>query len=150
MTAEALRFINDVVKPWEILNRQLGEPYAMSPEVSDFTNRASSLAISIKHLPEFTKKLVAKNLIPESRQYELISDLADSSKHGELRLTERECNLTLGSMFERNDDGKVRFLRNVINIHHNTYGKLDFMSCTMEAALFISKKLDIKTSWSPR
>jgi len=150
MKEEALKFVNDIIKPWEGLNIELGQPYSVNPQISDFTSIANSLAISVKHLPESAQKIMTKELIPDSRSYEIISDLADSSKHGELRSAGRECTLSVGSMFERNDDGKVRFLRNVINIQHNTYGQVDFMTSLMEAAIFIAQKLDIRTSWSPK
>jgi hypothetical protein len=53
-------------------------------------------------------------------------------------------------MFERNSDATVRFLRNRISIMHNTYGKIDFMECAMEASKFVSEKLDVRTSWNPQ
>jgi len=53
-------------------------------------------------------------------------------------------------MFERNSDAKVRFLRNIININHDTYGKIDFMQCSLESALFISEKAGLRTSWTPK
>ena len=53
-------------------------------------------------------------------------------------------------MFERNSEAKVRFLRSRIVIIHNTHGKIDFMQCAMESALFISKIMEIKTSWTPK
>lgn len=149
MKEEALKFVNDIIKPWEALNIELRQPYSVNPQISDFTSRANSLAVSVKHLPEYSQKIVAKALIPDSRSYEIISDLADTSKHGELRSSGRECALSVGSMFERNDKGKVRFLRNVINIQHNTFGQVDFMTCLMEAAIFIAQKLDIRSSWTP-
>lgn len=149
MKDEALKFISEIVKPWETLNKILGIPFSMNQTSNDFITTAKSLAITIKHLPENSQKINLKSLIKESHPYEIMYDLADSMKHGKLNNPERDCRLTISSMFERNNEAKVRFLRNRISIHHAKYGKVDFMKCTMDSALFISHKLDIKTNWSP-
>lgn len=133
-----------------MLNRGLGSPSSMNPTINDFITKASALAVAIKHFPEATKKIKPEYLAKESLGYSIISDLADSMKHGELRKTERECKLTVSSMFERNPEAKVRFLRSRIAIMHNTHGKIDFMQCSMESALFVSQKIGIITDWTPK
>ena len=150
MKEEAIKFISEVVKPWETLNRQLSAPFSMNPDINDFITTASALAVAIKHLPEATLKAKPENLAKESQSYEIMSDLADSLKHGELRKSARECKLNVSSMFERNSDAKVRFLRNRISIQHNTYGKIDFMECALECAVFVAAKLDVRTDWNPQ
>lgn len=150
MNENAIRFITEIIKPWELLNAELSKAFSMNPEINDFTTKANSLAVSIKHFPEACQKIKPEVLVPESRSYEIMSDLADSSKHGELRKQERECKLDVASMFERNDEAKVRFLRNLISINHNTHGKIDFMQSSMESALFILQKLNINTDWAPK
>jgi len=150
MDENAIRFITEIVKPWETLNLELGRAFSMNPDMNDFIARASSLAVSIKHIPEACAKMKPEALISESRSYEIISDLADSSKHGALRDPGRECKLAVASMFERNPDAKVRFLRNRISINHKTHGKIDFMQCSLEGALFVLQKLGIRTDWSPK
>ncbi|GEP52750.1 hypothetical protein FNO01nite_34220 [Flavobacterium noncentrifugens] len=150
MKAEAIKFISEIVKPWETLNRQLSAAFSMNPAINDFITTANSLTVSIKHLPESILKLKPEDLSKESRPYEIISDLADSLKHGELRKPERECKLSVASMFERNSEAEVRFLRNRISIDHNNYGKIDFMECAMESAVFVAQKLDIRTNWNPQ
>jgi hypothetical protein len=150
MKEEAIKFISEVVKPWETINRQLGSPFSMNPAINDFITTASALTVSIKHLPEAIMKIKPEVLAQESQSYEIISDLADSLKHGELRKPERECKLTVSSMFERSPDAKVRFLRNRISIIHSTFGKIDFMECAMESAKFIASKLDIRSDWNPQ
>src|SRR5687768_8867426 len=119
MTEEKLKFINDIIKPWETLNRQLSFPFSVNTSVSDFTNKATSLAVSIKHFPENTHGLKPKDLLSESEPYKIFSDLADSLKHGRLSDSKRQCTLYVGSMFERSNEGLVRFLRNTVNIKHN-------------------------------
>lgn len=150
MKEEALRFISEVIKPWETLNQLLAAPFSMNPAINDFITIANALTVSIKHFPEAIAKIKPEILAKELKSYEIISDLADSLKHGELRKPERECKLSVSSMFERNLEAKVRFLRNRISIEHNTYGKIDFMECAMESAIFIAEKLDIKTDWNPK
>lgn len=150
MKEEAIKFISEIVKPWETLNRQLAAPFSMNPAINDFVTTASALTLAIKHLPEAILKVKPEILAKESRSYEIISDLADSLKHGELRKPERECKLTVSSMFERNSEAKVRFLRNRISIIHNTFGKIDFMECALESAVFVAEKLDVRSSWTPK
>jgi hypothetical protein len=150
MKDEAIRFISEVIKPWETLNQQFAAPFSMNPAVNDFITIANALTVSIKHLPEAFAKIKPEFLANEQQSYEIISDLADSLKHGELRKRDRECKLSVSSMFERNEKAEVRFLRNRISIQHNTYGKIDFMECALESAIFIAEKLDIKTDWNPK
>ena len=150
MKEEAIRFISEVIKPWETLNQQLAAPFSMNPAINDFITIANALTVSIKHLPEAIAKIKPEVLTKELQSYEIISDLADSLKHGKLRRPERECKLSISSMFERNEKAEVRFLRNRISIQHNTYEKIDFMECAMESAIFIAEKLDIKTDWNPK
>jgi hypothetical protein len=150
MKEEAIKFISEIVKPWETLNHQLARQFSMNPAINDFVTKASALTMSLKHLPEAILKIKPEILAKDSKSYEIISDLADSLKHGELRKTERECKLIVSSMFERNFEAKVRFLRNRISIIHNSYGNIDFMECAMVSAVFVSAKLNMKTNWNPR
>jgi hypothetical protein len=149
MTEEKIKFLNDIIKPWETLNRHLSIPFSVNTSISDFTNRASSLAVSIKHFPESTHGLKPEALLSDSEPYKIFSDLADSLKHGKLRNEKRQCNLYVGSMFERSKEGMVRFLRNTVNISHNTYGELDFMEISKEASFFIASKVDFRSDWKP-
>lgn len=150
MKEESIKFISEIVKPWEILNGQLAAPFSMNPAINDFVTTANALAVSIKHIPEAVLKIKPEDLSKESQFYEIISDLADSIKHGELRKPQRECKLSVSSMFERSPEAKVRFLSNRISVIHNTYGKIDFMECSLEAAIFVSHKLDVRTDWIPK
>ena len=150
MNENEIRFATEIVKPWEQLNIVLCQAFSMEPKMNDFIIKANSLAVSIKHIAEALLKIKPAQLIPDSRWYEIISDLADSSKHGTLHKPERECSLVVSSMFERNSEAKVRFLRNRISINHNTYGKIDFMQCSMESALFVAEKLNFKSNWAPK
>jgi len=81
MNEDAIRFVSEIVKPWETFNQELSRPFSMNPGINDFITRANALALAIKHLPESAKKIKPKNLIKESLAYSIISDLADSKKH---------------------------------------------------------------------
>ena len=150
MTEEKIKFLNNVIKPWEILNRQLSFPFSINTSVSDFTNNAANLSVSIKHFPENSHRLRPTDLINESESYKIISDLADSLKHGNLSDARRQCSLFAGSMFERNPNGLVRFLRNTINIKHATFGDRDFMETSRQSALFVASKVDFRSDWNPQ
>lgn len=150
MTEESIKFITEVVRPWEKLNLDLAIPLSMHPEINDFITKASSLSVTLKHFPEANKNIRPNTLIPKSQSYEIISDLANSFKHGKLRKSKRECQISISSMFERNPQVKVRFLRNKITIIHQVYGSVDFMKCSMDCALFIIKRLGLKIDWSPK
>ena len=152
MREEAVKFISEVIKPWEILNNKFSTPLSMNPAINDFITSANALTISIKHLPESLIQAKPYDLAQENRAYEILHDLADSIKHGanNLRNQGRRSTIDVSSMFERNPDATVRFLRNRISIMHNTNGKIDFMECTMEASKFIAEKLDVRTDWNPQ
>jgi hypothetical protein len=150
MNENSIRFVAEIIKPWESLNVDLGKPFSMNPAINDFTTWAYALAVSIKHIPEACLKAKPRYLGKQSRPYEVMSDLADSFKHGSLSNLNRQCNLVVGSMFERNSAAKVRFLRNRITITHSKYGKIDFMQYSLESALFIFKKMEIQINWLPK
>nr|WP_315222786.1 hypothetical protein [uncultured Flavobacterium sp.] len=149
MKQEAIKFISEIIKPWENLNIQLSTPLAMNPPINDFITTANGLAISIKHMPEVILKAKLRQLTKENVSYKIMYDLGDAIKHGALDDSTRDCTLNVSSMFERNSDVTVRFLRNRISIMHNTYGKIDFMECAIEASKFIAEKLDVQTNWNP-
>lgn len=149
MKAQALKFVSEIAKPWELLNHGLSKPLAVSPTINDFITQATGLAVAIKHFPESTNGIKAKALLSESTEYEIISDLADSLKHGTLGKPERQCSLSISSMYERNDEAKFRFIRNRITITHNTYGKKDFILCSMASALFVSQRTMLPIRWNP-
>jgi hypothetical protein len=149
MDNNAMRFVSEVVRPWELLNKELSKSFSLNPTINDYTTRAYALAVSIKHTPEANQKAHLQEVLLQARPYEVISDLADSFKHGILRNSTRQCTLVVGSMFERNSDAKVRFLRNRVTIRHNTHGKIDFMKCSQESALLVSRTLALPVDWSP-
>jgi hypothetical protein len=150
MKEEAIRFITEIIKPWEELNIKFSTILSMNPNINDFITSAQGLTMSIKHLPENIFGHNPNDLAKENRAYEIIHDLGDSIKHGQLRKQERQSSISVSTMFERSSDAKYRFLRNRITIMHSTYGKIDFMECAMDASKFVSEKIDVRTSWDPK
>ncbi|MGV3636994.1 MAG: hypothetical protein ACO1NQ_05030 [Flavobacteriales bacterium] len=147
LNPQSLRFLTEVVKPWERLNQELGKSFSLSPEVNDLTSKANSLAVSLAHFLEFEIGTPAKSLFNAPVSFRAIVDLADSYKHRVLRKPERMCQLSVSSMFERNHDAMVRFLRCRLNLAHPKYGKLDFMKTSMEAAEYVGDSLSPKLLW---
>lgn len=136
-----LKFLNDVVKPWDELNKFLLEPYAVQPDLSDLTLKAGNLATNISHYPEHIGR---KRLFKEGKTYlAKIDDIADSFKHNILDKQQRQYTLSVASMFECNDSNQFLFLRNVISAKHKTYGKIDLMTFMLEVINFWKNELNI-------
>lgn len=146
-----LIFANEIIRPWEELNKELSKHYAVSPIHTAFTNKAYALAHSLKHLSEASGGLKSKDLNSLSSSYYLISDLSDTKKHGKRDNPTRTCTISTASLYERKFDKVVllRFLRNVINMNHVTLGKKDFMECAKDCALFLASQLKIIINWTP-
>jgi hypothetical protein len=147
-----LSFATEIVRPWEELNRELSKHYSVSPQHSVFLNKAYALAISLKHIAEAKTGLKSPELNSLSESYKLISDLADTKKHGKRDNPNREYTITTSSLYERKFENivLVRFLRNAITIHHaTTDAKKDFMECAKDCALFLVNQLNIQTDWNP-
>ena len=147
-----LCFSNEIIRPWEDLNKELSRHCSVSPQYSTLTNKAHSLANSLKHISEASGGPKPKELNILSENYYIISDLADTKKHGERNDPKRTCNITTASRYERRFEEVVllRFLRNTITIKHDSLGKRDFMECSIDCALFLAEQLKIKTNWTPR
>lgn len=146
-----LSFLTEIVRPWEELNKELSKEYSVSPEHSVFINKANALAVSLKHLAESHGGPKSSDLNKLSEDYLLISDLADTKKHGKRNNLSRTCKISTASLYERKFEEIVllRFLRNTITMDHATYGKRDFMNCSKECALFLAKQLNIHIDWEP-
>jgi len=142
-------FINDVVKPWDELNRLLARPFAYRPDVSDVTRLANAIAVALKHTAEHmgvgrgaTDRASPGNM--------LMSDVADAWKHGGKKLDDpaRHNEMAVLSRFEVSDDGEFRFLRNRIVIQHATVGNVDFMVNARNAIRYWLAKLNLHINWS--
>lgn len=146
-----LSFATEIIRPWEELNKGLSKHCSVSHQHSVFTNKAYALAISLKHLSEANGGPKSKDLNVLSDSYYMISDLADTKKHGERDDPSRTCTISTASRYERKFDKVVllRFLRNIITMNHATNGKKDFMECAKDCTLFLATQLNIQTNWNP-
>jgi hypothetical protein len=143
-----IRFVTNIVKPWEQLNVLLAQRYVLQPDISDATRMAGSLSIEIKHQAELSG-LTTASITADSLEYKVMSDVADAWKHGKLRDSTRDNRLIVGSRFEGNAEGKFRFIRNVITIEHASLGKLDFITTSAGAISYWIGKLNLPIRWSP-
>lgn len=143
-----LKFINNVIKPWDELNRLLTHRYAVEPGLSDITRMATSLAVFINHYGE--PDIPTAVSTSESPDMKTIRDIADASKHPALRNPGRNKPVSVGSHFEVRDDGQFSFLRNGVHIEHATEGKLDFMVVALASIRFWIDRLGIDVGgwWS--
>ncbi|WP_426330121.1 hypothetical protein [Pedobacter sp. R-06] len=141
------KILLDILKPWEKLNDSLISNLVLNKNSNDFLTNASNLATAIKHFPESTLKFKPFDLSKENISYQIISDLSDSAKHGDLSNPKRQCDLILTSLVEKSTDLKYRFLRNQIEIGHATHGKRDFLECSRDAIFFILAKCRMASDW---
>ncbi len=142
-----LRFLNDVVKPWDELNVLLTERLALQPDLSDITRLAGSLAVAIRHQIDAAGiSDIQANV--ESNDHRIISDTADFWKHGPLRKPERNNKLSTESFFEYAPGKGFSFIRNALFIEHSTIGKHDFLVTSLAAIEYWIRKRKISTNWS--
>jgi hypothetical protein len=136
-----LQFVNDVLRPWESLNAFLVERYAFQPNLSDITNQVRGLSVSIKHqvdliADEQTNLTIKQHQEAANRERQaarIVSDLADSLKHGKLKDQSRQCDLKVVAHFECNEEEMFRFLRNVPEVTHASLGQHDFLVLSLDA-----------------
>lgn len=140
MDKHVAEFINDIVKPWNDFNEILSKPYAVQPDLSDFTSRVNNLSIAISHFYEKTEG--------KRKNKSLFNDIADTAKHGVLRVEERTTETKVGSCFLCNEEDKFCFLRNIpfINYVKNKDEEFDFMTESLKEieAIFLNSGLKIK------
>ena len=137
------KLLNDILKPWDELNERLSMPYCVEPELSSITKMATDIATSISHFGENSKTEKREDTGKNCSSNQLMIDIADMSKHGTLRNTNRENKINVVSSFEYIDLSNYIFLRNKIIIEHNTYGESDFMEKSLNAILYWASKLTL-------
>jgi len=140
------RFITNIIRPWNELNAVLSRRYALQPDYCDITRMCGSLAVSIKHEAEFAG-IPRGTVDTESPENKLMSDVGDAYKHGTLKNSARQNQLRVASVFEVNDSGHFRFIRNKVNIQHSSLGVSDFMLTSGKAIEYWIRKLGLNTGW---
>lgn len=148
MSELEVRFVTELIRPWDLLNHDLCEQKAIQPDISDFTRRAAALAVAIKHFAE-NQGQDYKEFASRSESYRVMSDVADGYKHGQLAKSSRNNKLYVASQFEVQNIGKFRFLHNAIIIDHNNNGKMDFLEVSKLAIQFLLNELTPGISWVP-
>jgi len=143
-----LRFVNDVVKPWDELNALLSQRYAFQPDLSDVTRLAGALAVSIKHQADLAGYTDRSAIDAASLDNKLMSDVGDFWKHGPLRDSDRNNSLFVCAMFEYGPGRGFRFLRNGLFIEHTSLGEHDFMHTSRAAIGYWLTTERISLSWS--
>jgi len=142
----ALRFLNDIVKPWDELNTLLAKRLALQPDLSDVTRLAGSLAVAIRHQGE-TIGLKDRVVNAESFEHRFISDTADCWKHRLLRKPYRNNRLSTEALFEYENGKGFSFLRNALFVEHASLGKQDFMSTSLAAIYYWINKQGFDIAW---
>lgn len=142
MKEEVVKFISEVIKPWEILNQKFSTPLSMNPAINDFITSANALTISIKHLPEALMQAKPHDLAQENKSYEILHDLADSIKHGanNLRNQSRRSTIDVSTMFERNSDAIIKNgeFSNEIYVHASIENQVHWQAMKLEFVEFES------------
>jgi len=105
MIKKEIKFINDILKPWDELNDLLAKPYVYEPGISDIIRMATNLAIAINHWCDLEKEN-KKEIINLSASYKLMVDIANMVKHrAPLYDRTRENNLYAAATFEYLESG---------------------------------------------
>ena len=142
-----IRFINDVIKPWDELNLFLKQDYALQLDLSDVTRMAGQIAVSLRHQIDFSE-LKLKEVYQCCPEMEPIVDAGDYWKHGELRDPARNCEISSASAFEYSEGQGFRFIRNKAQLNHPTLGKSDFLEITLVAIHFWIRQHGFSIPWN--
>ena len=143
-----LKFVTDIIRPWEKLNLELINQNSIDKDISDIITIAGDLAVKISHFPETANKKSVRT-IKSSEDFNIIVDIADSWKHNDSPDENRNSKLSISSLFEGNDEGTFRFIRNKIVVKHNKYGINDFLEVSKKAAQFLFFQLNLSLHWNP-
>lgn len=141
-----LRFLNDVIKPWDELNALLTKRLALQPDLSDVTRLAGSLAVAIRHQVDAIglKDSVAN---AECFEHKVISDTADFWKHGSLRDPGRNSRFSTEALFEYENGKGFSFLRNALFVEHTSLGKHDFLQTSLIAIYYWINRQGFNVTW---
>ena len=142
-----LEFTTNILKPWDDLNQLLSERLVLEPKISELTRLSKDLAKNMHHHTDYfikknggndtDVKKERKAIHMASDENKIIGDVADTSKHFDLRDTNRIALIQLSSLFEYKTD-KFRFIRNLSNINYqNTADTFCFLKTSYEAIHYL-------------
>lgn len=119
---EHIKFLTNILKPWDELNELLSQPFAVQPDISDLTRQVESIAVSLSHYREQEGG--------SRKRTSLMNDIADTAKHGSLRDQNRITLCAVSSCFLCDENDRFLFLRNIpfITYKTNQNQTFDFMS----------------------
>jgi len=142
-----LKIATDILRPWERLNSELVKQNSIDSNISEFITVAGDLAVKLSHFPEVAGRKSLRT-DRQSKDFNIIVDVADSIKHAVLKKG-RANTLYVSSLFEGDNEGGFRFIRNQIAIDHEKYGKSDFLEISRNVVQFLLRKLNINILWNP-
>jgi len=142
----AVRFLNDIVKPWDELNTLLVRRLALQPDLSDVTRLAGALAVAIRHQVDVVGIKDAE-ANAECIEHRIICDVGDFYKHGSLRDPSRNNSFSTEAHFLYGPGKGFSFLRNVLFVEHATLGKHDFLKTALVAINYWINKRALSVSW---
>jgi hypothetical protein len=146
MNEKEIKFINDILKPWDELNDLLAKPYAYEPGLNDITRMAGNLATALKHQCDLENES-RKIIDPISPENKIMSDVADMVKHHGLRDKTRENKLFAVATFEcLEHENKFKFLRTTIYVEYNDGKKFDFIVESAKAMNFWINRFNLRIS----
>lgn len=119
MSSAELRFIHDVVKPYVALNLTLSRRTLIQPEEGDAVSSARALCVALSHFPESSeiyspgmRSSIEQHLA--GKEWTLLRDIANTAKHGILRVPTKQISLEQVLSWEFDDVPKFKFLRIVV------------------------------------
>lgn len=142
-----LRFLNDIIKPWDELNALLAKRLALQPDLSDVTRLAGALAVAIRHQVDVVG-LKDTEANTECVEHRIVCDVGDFYKHGSLRNPSRNNRFSTEAFFEYGPGKGFSFLRNTLFVEHATLGKHDFLQTTLAAIHYWMNKRALSINWN--
>ena len=147
------QFLNETVMPWDRLSVKLARPISVDPQTSTLVAEAGAVLTALRHAPErfgWPQKGAAlhKAVVAEFNQHALITDAADSWKHGALKDPQRQTTFSVKSQFLLDCKGRSRFLRNIIHLQHATLGEFDFLYISRLAICFWLHRQNVALAWT--
>lgn len=142
------KFLQYIAKPWDELNENLVKPFALQPDLNDYLKKAIDLAVEISHFAEKTGLTLSISASAQET-INLVRDVADMWKHGQLRKPERTNELHTAACFWYHSDGKFAFICNEVTVVHRTYGDKNFLLVMKEHITIIQQALPTQVRWHP-
>lgn len=142
-------FFHDVLVPLGRLKDRAFENLCIDPESSDVLSQANQVASAVYHFWEVALRRRGYTTVPPmgderaEKLRQILCDVADTSKHGSLRNSDRTVDLHCAIAFELNPEGKARFVRTEINGDNARHGKFEVIDVIDEFLPHLKDELGI-------